>query len=193
MKLRFALPVFLLAIACSSAKAQTGLYFNPVVTRVTNGTADTGPFAFLGQNGKGVTFGGVDFGGYYEFFHAPKFDAGIDARDSIRHGNSASLNSFLVSARLVGKPLAHGFKPYVQVAAGAGRTESPLNPVHVTKLEVDGFIGVDKVLNKHVDWRLIEVGYGSVTTVSSALYGGTTPIPAARLLNFSTGFVLRIP
>jgi hypothetical protein len=193
MKLRFAFPAFLLAIACSTANAQTGLYFNPVVSRVSNSTADTGPFAFLGQNGKAVIFGGVDFGGYYEFLHAPKFDIGIDARDAIQHGNSASLNSFLVGARLVGKPRSYGLKPYAQVSAGAGRTSSPLNPVHVTKLEIDGFIGVDKVLNKHVDWRLIEVGYGSVTTVSSALYGGTTPIPAARLLNFSTGFVLRIP
>jgi len=43
-----------------------------------------------------------------------------------------------------------------------------------------------------VDWRVIEVGYGSVITMSSYLYGPTSQ-PAAKLLNFSTGFVFRIP
>jgi len=48
-------------------------------------------------------------------------------------------------------------------------------------------------LNRHIDWRVIEVGYGSVTTISSYLYSGPVVVPAAQLLNFSTGFVFRIP
>jgi hypothetical protein len=40
---------------------------------------------------------------------------------------------------------------------------------------------------------VIEIGYGSVTTASSSQHNGGTSVPAATLLNFSTGFVFRIP
>jgi hypothetical protein len=53
--------------------------------------------------------------------------------------------------------------------------------------------GLDKSLNKHVDFRALEIGYGSVSAVSSSDHNGGTSIPAARVLNFSTGFVFRFP
>jgi hypothetical protein len=191
MKLRFLVVVLALAMPAVAAQAQIGLYLNPVVTRVTNSTADTGPFAFLGSGATSRIFGGVDFGGYYTFVHEKSFDVSADMRDALVHGNSASLNSFLVGLRVASHPVTYGLKPYVQLSVGAGRTESPLNPVHINRLEYDLFVGVDKSLNKHVDWRPIEVGYGSVSTISSGIYGGGTAVPAARLLNFSTGFVFR--
>ena len=48
-------------------------------------------------------------------------------------------------------------------------------------------------LQKHVDFRVLEIGYGSLTTVSSADVGGggTLNIPAANQLSFSSGFVFR--
>ena len=64
--------------------------------------------------------------------------------------------------------------------------------MHVNKLEYAFSAGVDRPLNKHVDWRVVEVGYGAVTTISSNTFGGPQ-IPTAKLLNFSTGFVFRIP
>jgi hypothetical protein len=191
MKLRFLALALALATTAMAAHAQVGLYLNPVVTRISNSTPDTGPFAFLGSGDTSRIFGGVDFGGYYTFSQGKSFDLSADMRDSIVHGNNASLNSFLVGLRVASKPLAYGLKPYVQLSVGAGRTKSPLNPVHISKLEYDLFAGVDKSLNKHVDFRAIEVGYGSVTTISSAIYGGQTPVPAAKLLNFSTGFVFK--
>jgi len=193
MKLRFLLLACALAFGPLAAQAQAGIYFNPIVSRVSNSTPDSGPFAFLGQNGTSGIFGGVEFGGYYDFIHQPKFDAGIDFHDAIQHGNSASLNSFVMGARIAAHPMAFGLKPYAMVSAGGGRTSSPLNPVHATKLEVVGTVGLDKRLNRHIDWRLVEIGYGSLTTVNSSLYGGSTPVPAARLLNFVTGFVLHVP
>jgi hypothetical protein len=201
MKLRFSVVALVLAIAGVSAHAQSnvtgakvGLYFNPDVTIVTNSVADTGTFAFLGSGNKSAVFGGVEFGGYYEFASASKFTVALDMRDAIRHGNSASLNSFLVGVRVATKPLAFaGIKPYVQVSVGAGRTKAPDNPVHIEKLEVDGFLGVDKSLGKHVDWRIAEVGYGSLTTMSSSQERGQISVPAAKLYDFSTGFVFRFP
>jgi hypothetical protein len=191
MKLRFLVPVLALAFTTIAAQAQIGLYLNPVVSRISNSTADTGPFAFLGSGDKSQIFGGVDFGGYYEFAHYDKANVSIDMRDAIQHGNNASLNSFLVGIRLAAKPMAHDFKPYVQLSVGDGRTKSPLNPVHVSKLQYGIYGGLDRPINKHVDWRIIEVSYGSVTTVASSDYGVSPTIPAAKVLGFSTGLVFR--
>jgi hypothetical protein len=194
MKLRFLVPAFGLALSTIAAQAQIGLYLNPVVSRVSVSAPDTGPFAFLGDGVTSRIFGGVDFGGYYEFAHGPKYDLSADIRDTIQHGNSASLNSFMVGPRLAAKPMAYGLKPYAQLSIGAGRTESKLSPAHVEKLQYGIYGGVDKPLNKRVDWRIVEVSYGSVSAISSAIYdSGATAIPTARVLGFSTGFVFRIP
>jgi hypothetical protein len=209
MKLRFPVVAPLLYIALAFAgtgvhaqstptAASVGLYFNPDVTIITNSIADTSDFAFLGTGSKSAVFGGVEFGGYYEFSSASKYTVALDMRDAIRHGNSASINSFLVGVRVATKPLAFaGIKPYVQVSVGAGRTKSPYNPVHKVDVEVDGFVGVDKPLGKHVDWRIAELGYGSLTTVSISTEPGQPrgepTIPAAKLFDFSTGFVFRFP
>lgn len=178
--------------AASQRSSRFGLYFNPSVTRVSNSVADTGPFAFLGDGNKSAIFGGVEFGGYDEFAHYSKFDLGIDLRDAIEHGNAASLNQLLIGLRIASKPTSFaGVKPYLQLAFGAGRTRSPYNPIHTEKFELGAFAGLDKPLGRRADWRIAEVGYGSVTTVSSALERGNTPVPAAHLLNLSTGFVFR--
>ncbi len=192
MKLRFLVPALALALTTIAAHAQVGLYFNPVVSRISNSVADTGPFAFLGSGQTSQIFGGVDFGGYYDFAHYSKADIGVDVRDALQHGNNASLNSFLVGLRYAAKPISFaGLKPYAQISVGEGRTKPPKSNAHLNKLQYGIFVGADKALAKHVDWRIIEVGYGSVDTISSQTFGGPTPVPAARILTFSTGFVFR--
>jgi hypothetical protein len=191
MKLRFLASALALALTTIAAHAQVGIYFNPVVSRISNSVADTGPFAFLGDGQKSQIFGGVDFGGYYEFAHYSKADVSIDVRDAIQHGNNASINSFMVGARVAAHPMAFGLKPYGQFSVGAGRTRSPLSDAHIQRLQYGIYGGLDKPLNKHVDWRVVEISYGSVTTVSSSQFQGPVPIPAAKILGFSTGFVFR--
>ena len=193
MKLRLLVPALALTLSCMAAHAQVGLYLNPVVTRVSNSQGDTGPFAFLGQNTTSRFFGGVDFGGYYDFAHYDKAVVGVDLRDTIQHANNASLNTFLVGLRVAGTPSPRNFKPYLQLSVGEGRTKAPLNTVHISKLAFEVFGGVDKTLSRHVDWRMVEVGYGSVSTISSGNFGGTVALPSARLLTFSTGLVFRVP
>lgn len=197
MKLKFfALALFVVpqlhAQTASEKGNQLGLYFNPAVSRVSNSVADTGPFAFLGDNNKSAIFGGVEFGGYDEFLHENKADLGIDFRDAIEHGNSASLNQLLIALRIAAKPTRFaGIKPYVQLGFGAARTRSPYNPIHVEKFELAALVGFDKPLSSHVDWRIAEVGYGSATTINSSIERGATPVPSAHLLDLSTGFVFR--
>jgi hypothetical protein len=191
MKLRFLVPTLALAFTTIAAHAQIGIYVNPVVSRISNSVADTGPYAFLGDGQTSQIFGGVDFGGYYEFAHYSKFDVSADMRDAIQHGNNASLNSFLVGLRVAAHPMAFGLKPYGQFSVGAGRTRAPLSDAHIEKLQYGIYGGLDRPLNKHVDWRVVEISYGSVGTISSQTFEGPTPIPSAKILGFSTGFVFR--
>ncbi|MGA7158033.1 MAG: hypothetical protein WBY53_14360 [Acidobacteriaceae bacterium] len=195
MKLRFLVPALALALTTIAAHAQVGIYFNPVVSRISNSKADTGSFAFLGDGQSSQIFGGVDFGGYYDFAHFAKSDLSVDMRDAIQHGNSASINSFMVGLKLEAKPMVHGLKPYGQFSVGAGRTKSPLSAAHIQRLEYGVYVGVDKPLTKHIDWRIVEVSYGSVATISSATFlpntTSATSFPSAKVLGFSTGFVFR--
>jgi hypothetical protein len=174
-----------------AARAQVGVYLNPVGIHVSNSTADTGPFAFLGENSTSRTFYGVNFGGYYDFFHTDKADVGVDFRDSYTKGNNASLNSFLLGVRVAAKPIKYSFKPYAQLSVGVGSTKPPHSTVHISRFAYDIYGGVDYTLAKHVDFRVVEVGYGSLSTVSSANFNGQNSIPSSRLLSISTGLVFR--
>ena len=193
MKLRSIAAVAVLALATVAAHAQAGLYFNPVAIRVGNSSADAGSYAFLGQNSTSQVFYGYDFGGYYDFFHAGPIAAGIDVRESDLHANNAMLRSFLVGARVSAKPFTRPIKPYAQISVGVSTTKAPASTVHVSKFDYAVYGGVDYTLQKHIDFRVLEIGYGSLTTVSSADVGGggTLNIPAANQLSFSSGLVFR--
>jgi hypothetical protein len=170
-----------------------GLYVNPVGVHISNSQADSGTFAFLGEGATSRTFYGANIGGYVNFFHAPKFDAGIDIRDSIVTGNGAHLNSFLVGARFIAKPIAESFKPYLQVSIGAGSSKPPTSPIHLTRLQYGVYAGLDYTLAKHVDFRAVELGYGSVTTINSGDFNGPTTFGSSRMFSVSTGLVFRVP
>jgi hypothetical protein len=191
MRLRFVLLALALAAVTVGAEAQVGLYLNPVVTHISIPVPDSGVFAFLGDGVTSRWFGGVAFGGYYDFSHQTGYDFGVDVRDSIVHGNNASLNSFLVAPRLVIRNMPHQIRPYVQLGIGAGSSKAELSAVRTTKFQYGIFVGADRALGKHVDFRVIELGYGSVTPVSSGIYNPQIPLQSARLLNLSTGFVFR--
>ena len=99
-----------------------GLYVNPIGIGISNSKADTGVFAFLGDGTTQRTFYGADIGGYVNFFHAQKYDAGIDLRDIIVTGNGARLNSFLVGGRIAAKPLSGGAAKLAETAGLAAET-----------------------------------------------------------------------
>ena len=176
--------------------AQYGaLYVNPIAIRVSNSATDSGTFAFLGQNVTSRIFWGVNFGGYYDVKLNDKFAVGGDVRDAILHGNNAGLNNFLVGLR-ISRPAPERLRPYIEPFVGAGTSRAPETTIHVTKLEYGVFAGLDYALGHHVDFRAIEIGYGSLSTASSVTIGGggsNLTFPSATLLNFSSGLVFRIP
>jgi hypothetical protein len=199
MKLRLS-PAVLALLACLttavttvSAHAQGALYFNPQFSHISNSKADTGVFAFLGDGVTSRMFYGVSFGGYYDAVRGKRFDVGIDIRDQLVHGNSASLNSFLLGPRVAYKPENFAYRPYIQLSAGEGRSRPATNPAHLNRVAYEIFAGLDRPIAKHVDLRIIEVGYGAVSTINSSNFGFNTTFSASHVLDFSTGFVFRIP
>ncbi|MGC9200038.1 MAG: hypothetical protein ACP5E5_14060 [Acidobacteriaceae bacterium] len=193
MKLRFLVPALALALTTIAAHAQFGVYVNPVVSLISNSTPDTGEFAFLGDNETSQIFGGVVFGGYDEFAHYSKASVGVDLRDTFQHGNNASINSFMAGVIVAAKPMAlFKLKPYGQFSVGAGRTKAALSPAHIERLQFAGYGGVDRPLNQHIDWRIAEISYGALSTISSETFKFNSPnFPDAHVLGFSTGFVFR--
>jgi hypothetical protein len=197
MKLRSIAAVAVLALATVAAHAQSqgnvGLYFNPVAIRVSNSNADLGQFAFLGDNSTSQVFYGYGFGGYYDFLHAGPLTAGLDMRESDLHANNAMLRSFLVGARVSAKPFKRPIKPYAQISVGVGTTKAPGSVVHISKFDYVLYGGVDYTLQKHIDFRMVEIGYGSLTTISSADVGGGANlyVPASNQVSFSSGLVFR--
>jgi len=196
MKLRYLATVVALTLTTVAAHAQTqgnvGLYFNPIAIRASNSVADSGPYAFLGQNSTSNVFYGYNLGGFYDFFHSGKLSTGFDMRLSDLHANNAMLKQFLVGLRVADQPFKRPFKPYVQISVGEGSTKAPESTVHEGKLDYGIFGGVDYTLGRHVDFRVFEIGYGSLTTASTSSIAAAGPtIPAAKLVSFSSGLVFR--
>ena len=194
MKLRYLATVVALALTTVALHAQVGLYFNPIAIRVSNSVADTSSsYAFLGQDSTSNVFYGYNLGGYYDFLHSGKIDTGFDMRFSDLHANNAMLRNFLVGVRVSGKPFSRPFRPYLEATIGEGVTKAPNSTLHISKVDYAFFGGVDYRLAQHVEWRVAEIGYGALTTVSSATVGagGTVAIPPSKLVNFSTGLVFR--
>lgn len=193
MKLRYLATVVFLALTTVAVHAQVGLYLNPIAIRVSNSVPDSGPFAFLGQNSTSNVFYGYNLGGYYDFAHSGWLDTGFDMRFSDLHANNAMLRNFLIGLRVSGKPFSRPFRPYLQASIGEGTSKAPLSTVHVSKVDYGIFGGVDYTLAHHVEWRVAEIGYGSLSTVSSATVGagGNIAIPQSKLIHFSTGLVFR--
>jgi opacity protein-like surface antigen len=194
MRLRlFATAVLAVFLSSAAAHAQIGVYMNPVAIRVSNSVKDTGPFSFLGQNSTSQVMFGYSLGGYDDFFHSGKLAAGIDMRLQDLHANNAMLRDFFLGVRVSGTPWQRPIKPYVQASVGVTTTKPPESTVHTSKGAYLVMAGADYTLARHVDLRMIEVGYGSLTTVSSATIGagGNSPIPAAKMVSFSSGLVFR--
>src|SRR6185437_5088051 len=98
--------------------------------------------------------------GYYNITHGPGMKFGVDVRDTTVHSNNASLNVFSLGGRLEGTPLAGGIRPYAQIAAGLATSKAQQTQVHTNRGMFGIFAGIDYPLNRHVDFRIVELGYG---------------------------------
>ncbi|MBS1822736.1 MAG: hypothetical protein JST61_12310 [Acidobacteria bacterium] len=193
MKLLFSLVLSALFMVPTVSRAQIGLYVNPVAARVSNSQADHGVFAFLGDGSTSRMFWGANLGGYYDRWHGEKYDAGIDIRDTIMGANNARLNNFLIGARVVATSWSPKWRPYAQLSGGVGTTRAPHSTVKTSRATFGAFVGADYKLSRVIDVRAFEIGYGSLTTISSATVGSAvTSFPSSNVLQVSAGLVFRI-
>jgi hypothetical protein len=192
MKLRFLAVIAGFVMATGVAQAQIGIYTTPVFSRISNSTPDSGDFAFLGPNTTSLVFAGFGLGAYDDLYHSGNLEAGLDLRGNILRKNGAQLNSLLFGGRVAYKPTERpNIKPYFQVGIGVGSSKAATNPVHISKLEYNVAAGVDYSFASHVDFRVIEIGYGSVQTISTGAVDQVGPVSNSQLVNFSTGLVFR--
>ena len=192
MKLRFLAAIAGFVMATGVAQAQIGIYTTPIFSHISNSTPDPGVFAFLGPNTTSRVFAGFGVGAYDDLYHSGNLEAGLDVRGNILRGNGAQLNSILFGGRVAYKsPQRPNLKPYLQVGIGLGSSKAATNPVHLSKLEYDIAAGLDYSFATHVDFRVVEIGYGSVQTISTSAIDQVGTVSNSQLVTFSTGLVFR--
>ena len=81
-------------------------------------------------------------------------------------------------------------KPYLQVSGGVGTTRAPLTAVRTSKAMAKVYVGVDYAINRRLDFRAVEIGFGELTTTSTAQYNSALNYPADKLISFSSGLVV---
>jgi hypothetical protein len=183
MKLRWLTVLLALAISSIAAHAQIGVYgtFNSVRLTASSIGSSVQTTAWYGGAGAGI---------YYNFLHMGPIALGADLRGDLLTGNQQKYRSALFGLRLAANPPLLPIRPYVQASVGAGgASHSGLNGVGTIYSEKFQYLvagGVDYTLVPHVDFRVVEVGYGRMTGISS---GGT--VPTSTLVSVSTGLVVR--
>lgn len=193
MKLRFLVAAAAVLLTASSAPAQVGLYFNPIATRVSNSVVDNSVFSFLGPDTTSRMFWGVDYGGYYDFAHPGNLTVGVDLRGTDMHANNGWMKDLLFGVRVSRNNVHGAWRPYAEGMFGVGYTKAPKSTIDKRKPEWRVLAGLDHPIANHVDVRAIEVGYGTLQTISSYTVGngGNVVIPTSHILSFSSGLVFR--
>jgi hypothetical protein len=169
-----------------SAPGQIGIYGKLDITRVSLSSQNHENFQSTGW------FYGPGAGIYYDFLHLGPVSVGADVRGSYQFSDPNKYRSVLAGARLAVKPPVLPIKPYVQASVGLAGSSTPKignNPTSFSnKFAYEVVGGADVTIFPAVDWRVVELGYGRVSAVSS--FPGT---PANSLFLLSTGIVLRLP
>lgn len=120
--------------------------------------------------------GGV--GLYHQSRYGQLIGFGYDVRGTF----SNQLNTFLVGPRLALVPIAFPVKPYVEGLVGVS-WHKDLSDTNVTNKDFTYELvgGVDSAVLPHVDWRVIEFGFGGLSALSTTVHPKTV----------STGVVFR--
>jgi len=130
---------------------------------------------------------GPTIGFYNDFSHAGPIYLGSDSRLEFARGSYSS-NALLFGLRLAAKPVAVPLKPYIQASLGMVHFNKTDLNASSTNLEYRIAGGLDYTLLPHVDWRVIEIGGGSIFdyNIGNGTHQGNS------LTTYSTGVVFRI-
>jgi hypothetical protein len=137
------------------------------------------------------TFYGGGLGIYDDFIHLGPLRAGLDLRGDLAKSSDYDYRSAMVGARVAVKAPILPYRPYVQGSVGAGGTKSKntavgINAQYQGRLTWEVFGGVDFALLPHIDFRVVEVGFGKQSSATGVNYSG-----GPSLVSVSSGLVVR--
>ncbi|HEX4154785.1 MAG TPA: hypothetical protein VHY48_04150 [Acidobacteriaceae bacterium] len=175
----FGVSLFLFLFVSIAARAQFGVYGTVTGERVTGFICQDPQGHCAASNGTVKPYGGT-FGGYYDFRSLGPFRVGVDLRGSVLNSNkSATLYASstdlvrhyaaLGGLRAEARTPFHWLHPYVEAAAGLGRSNatSVVATQYQNYTQVQGFVGADITLLPMLDLRAIELGAGEMFGPSS--------------------------
>jgi hypothetical protein len=119
----------------------------------------------------------------YADFTSPAVKFGGDVRAAILNGNGSRNNYAVVGPRLEVDLPVYSLKPYAEALAGGGDSISTSYPNSTLHIDYELLLGVDRPLNKLLEWRVLEFSY------THNIYGAGDLATKA----LSTGIVFRIP
>jgi hypothetical protein len=177
--------IVLLGIAIAApAHAQIGVYGKLDAVRLNA--------ASPGVAASTTWYYGPGAGIYDDFLHLGPISLGADLRGDYLWGNEQQYRSALFGLRLAAKPPILPIKPYVQGSVGVGgASHGGLNgsgSIFSNKFQYQVLGGLDYTFFPHLDLRLVEVGYGRMSGISSS---GVAP--EATLFTLSAGLAIRLP
>jgi hypothetical protein len=129
---------------------------------------------------------GPTVGIYFDTSHFTIVELGVDIRGSFLGGGGATqVQSGLAGPRIVLRTPIIPIRPYAEGLLGVGHANigQGVERVSQTTFEYQLLAGVDFTLIPHIDWRIVEFSYGSLSNFE----GGLTP------KSLSTGIVFRLP
>jgi hypothetical protein len=198
MILRKAVLLVAAAIATTAiAHAQLGVYGTVTVNRLSGIQGSPNATGLVNNSVDPV---GGSAGVYYDFMKLGPVRLGADLRGTITdskqgaytnsRGAGTRIYSGLGGIRAVFHTPFAPIKPYIQASAGIGRSDYGLFTNGVVavhnNLQYEGFAGVDLKLLPVMDFRVVELGYGALTSFGTT--GHTYPIGT-----ISTGIVFHLP
>jgi hypothetical protein len=179
------------------AYAQFGVYGTVTVNRLSG--QQNSPFATGSVNNSVDPLGGGG-GIYYDFKTIGPVRLGVDVRGTITNSKQGAYTFFRGGGTRIYSSLGGirasfhtpwaPVKPYVQGSVGLGRSDYGLFTngaivVH-SNFQYEGFAGVDLKILPIMDFRVVELGYGALTSFGSD--GHTYPIGS-----LSSGVVFHLP
>ncbi|HEX9198046.1 MAG TPA: hypothetical protein VF865_00685 [Acidobacteriaceae bacterium] len=198
MKLRSIALALSVMLVSAAAKAQSGVYITFNAQQFTQ----DGIYANPGIHGNvdRPWLYGPGYGIYANITRLPylgklktgPFAVGIDARgETLRlreYGSGLNRQDGLFSLRVAPKKQLMGTTPYVQGGFGIGHTRIPFATHYSNNFVYQFGLGVDRRLNKHFDWRVVEATAGFLGDYKV----GTAANQSNYLVTLGTGIVYRL-
>jgi len=181
MKLTWLKLLCAVTLLTAAAQAQLAVYGKLDLTHYNDSSSNTS-----------IWFRGGGVGIYDDFIHLGPVRAGLDLRGDLGSGDEYQYHSALVGVRVAVKAPILPFKPYVQASVGAGgskytgATAPDITPRFSGKLLWELLGGLDWTVFPHVDFRVIEVGFGKQSSETGANYAS-----GPTLVLVSSGLVFR--